>query len=128
MTTGHVHSPRRVLSLLAACVVLIVALLGPPGGAGLTAHADPVDADAKFLAALSSQGITYASPEAMIAAGHAVCAELDRGETPARIAHDVMNHKDLRSLLTGSNLAAHHAGFFVGASIAAYCPKYLGRT
>ncbi len=124
MTTAHVHSPRRVLSLLAACVVLIVALLDPPGAVGLTAHADPADADAEFLAALSSQGITYASPEVMIAAGHAVCAELDRGETPARVAHDVMNHKDV---LTGSNLAAHHAGFFVGASIAAYCPKYLGR-
>ncbi|WP_264055884.1 DUF732 domain-containing protein, partial [Mycobacterium nebraskense] len=86
---------------------------------------DPADADAEFLAALSSQGITYASPEVMIAAGHAVCTELDRGETPAQVAHDVMNHKDV---LTGSNLAAHHAGFLVGASIAAYCPTYLGRT
>jgi hypothetical protein len=109
-----------VLSLLAACAVLIVALL-----AASTAHADtPADADAEFLAALSSQGITYASPEVIIAAGHAVCTELDRGETPSKVAHDVMNNKDV---LTGSNLAAHHAGFFVGASIAAYCPKYEGR-
>jgi Protein of unknown function (DUF732) len=119
MTTTHVHSPGRVLSLLAACVVLVVALL-----AASIAHADPADVDAKFLAALSSQGITYASPEVMIAAGHVACTELDQGETPAQVAQDVMNNKDV---LTSSNLDAFHAGFFVGASIAAYCPKYVGR-
>ncbi|GAB4970839.1 hypothetical protein MAHJHV55_45050 [Mycobacterium avium subsp. hominissuis] len=124
MTTPHAHSPRQVLTLLAACVLLLVAPLGPPGGPGWTAHADPADDDAKFLAALGSQGITYASPEVMIAAGHTVCTELDRGETPARVAHDVMHNKDV---LTGSNMAAHHAGFFVGSSISAYCPKYAGR-
>jgi hypothetical protein len=119
MTTTHVHSPSRVLSLLAACVVLVVALL-----AASTAHADPADVDAKFLAALSSRGITHASPEVMIAAGHVACTELDQGETPAQVAQDVMNNKDV---LTSSNLDAFHAGFFVGASIAAYCPKYVGR-
>jgi hypothetical protein len=124
MTTTHVHSPRRVLSLLAACVVLVVALLGQPGAAASTAHADPAYADAKFLAGLTSQGITYESPQAMIAAGHLVCAELDQGETPAQVAEDAMNNKDV---LTNSNLDGFHAGFFVGASIRAYCPKYLGQ-
>lgn len=129
MTTTHVRLPRRVLPRLTACVVLIVALLGPAGAATSTAHADPTDAnadvDAKFLAALGSRGITYSSPEVMIAAGHAACAELDRGETPVRVAHDVMKNKDV---LTGSNLDRFRAGFFVGASIAAYCPKYAGRS
>jgi len=87
-------------------------------------HADPADVDAKFLAALSSKGITYTSPEVMIAAGQVACTELDRGEAPAQVAQDVMNNKDV---LTSSNLDAFHAGFFVGASIAAYCPKYVGR-
>ena len=119
MTTTHVHSPSRVLSQLAACVVLVVAPLGAS-----TAHADPADADAKFLATLSSHGITYTSPEVMIAAGHVACTELDQGETPGQVARDVMNNKDV---LTSSNLDAFHAGFFVGASIAAYCPKYVGR-
>ncbi len=118
MTTTHVYSPSRVLSLLAACVVLVVALL-----AASTAHADPADVDAKFLAELSSEGITFSSPEVMIAAGHVACTELDRGETPAQVAQDVMNNKDV---LTSSNLDGFHAGFFVGASILAYCPKYLG--
>ena len=124
MTTTHVRSPRRVLSLWAACVVPVVTLLGPSGAATSTAHADPADSDAKFLAALSSKGITYASPEVMIAAGHVVCTELDNGETPTTVAQDVMNNKDV---LTSSNLDAHDAGFFVGASIGAYCPEHEGR-
>ena len=124
MTTTRIRSPRRALSVLAACVVLVVALLGPPGAAASTAHADPADADAKFLAALGSEGITFASPEVMVAAGHVACTQLDQGETPAQVAQDVMNNKDV---LTSSNLDAHHAGFVVGASIAAYCPEHLGR-
>ncbi|MGA9491108.1 MAG: DUF732 domain-containing protein [Mycobacterium sp.] len=89
-----------------------------------TAHADPADTDAKFLAALDSRGITYASPEVMIAAGHVACEELDRGEAPGQVAQDVMNNKDV---LITSNLDGYHAGFFVGASIGAYCPEHVGR-
>ncbi|MGO9104380.1 MAG: DUF732 domain-containing protein, partial [Mycobacterium sp.] len=87
MTTTHVHSPSRVLSLFAVCVVPVFALL-----AASIVHADPADVDAKFLAALSSKGITYASPEVMIAAGYVACTELDQGETPAQVAQDVMNN------------------------------------
>lgn len=114
----------RAQPLLAARLVLIVALPGLMGAAASTAHADPADADAKFLGALGSEGIAFSSPEVMIAAGHVACTELDQGETPGQVAQDVMNNKDV---LTTSNLDAVHAGFFVGASIAAYCPKYTGR-
>ncbi|MBI2695186.1 DUF732 domain-containing protein [Mycobacterium nebraskense] len=124
MTTAHVHAASRLLPPLAACVALTVALLGPPGAATSTAHADPADADAKFLTALTSQGITFASPQVMIAAAHLVCAELDQGETPVQVLQDVMNNQDV---LTNSNLDEFHTGFFVGASIGAYCPKYLGQ-
>lgn len=119
MTTTHVLSPSRVLSLLAACVVLVIAPL-----AASTAHADPADADAKFLAALTSQGFTYTSPDGVIAAGHLVCTELDQGETAAQVAEDAMNNKDV---LTSSNLDTYHAALFVSASVTAYCPKYVGR-
>jgi hypothetical protein len=104
---------------MAVGVVLVVALLAVP-----TAHADPADTDAKFLAALDSRGITYASPEVMIAAAHVACEEIDRYEAPEQVALDVMNNKDV---LTSSNLDGYHAGFFVGASVAAYCPEHLGR-
>jgi Protein of unknown function (DUF732) len=119
MTTTHIPSPSRVLSLSAACVVLVVALLGPLGVAASTAHADPANVDERFLAALTSHGITFTSSEVGIAAGHLACDKLDGGETPTQVAQDVMN---------SSNLDAFHAGYFVGASIGAYCPKYAGHT
>lgn len=119
VTTTHIRSPSRGLSLLAARVVLLVALLGPLGAAASTAYADPSDLDARFLAALDSHGITYASPEVGIAAGHLVCTKLDGGKKPTDVAQDVMNN---------STLDGYHAGYFVGASIAAYCPQYSGQT
>jgi Protein of unknown function (DUF732) len=119
MTTTHIRSPSPVLSLSAACVVLVVALQGPLGTAASAAHADPADVDAKFLAALTSRGITFTSPEVGIAAGHVACDKLDGGETPTQVAQDVMN---------SSSLDGYHAGYFVGASIGAYCPQYAGKT
>jgi hypothetical protein len=86
------------------------ALLGPLGATAPLARAEPIDD--RFLAALQAQGITYQSAEAAIAAGHLVCQELDQGEAPEQVAQDVMNV---------SNLDPFHAGYFVGASIGAYC-------
>ena len=119
MTTTRIRSPCRVLSLLAARVVLVVALLGHLGVAASIAHADPANVDERYLAALSSHGITYTSPEVAIAAGHLVCTKLDGGEAPTDVAKDVMN---------SSSLDGYHAGYFVGASIGAYCPQYAGKT
>jgi hypothetical protein len=119
MTTIRIRSPSPVLPLLAACVVLVVGLLGPLGTAASPAHADPADVDERYLAALSSHGITYTSPEVGIAAGHLVCTKLDGGEAPTDVAKDVMN---------SSSLDGYHAGYFVGASIGAYCPQYAGKT
>ena len=118
-TTTHILSRGRVLSLSAARVVLVVALLGPLGVAASTARADPSDVDARFLAALRAAGITYASPDVGIGAGHLVCSKLDGGEKPTDVANEVMN---------SSSLDAYHAGYFVGASIGAYCPQYAGQT
>ncbi len=98
---------------LAAGLVLVAALLGPLGVPAPTAHADATD-DA-FLAAVRSKGISYASPTGALIAAHLVCDELDHGETPAQVASDVMKN---------SSLDGYHAGYFVGASIRAYCPKY----
>jgi hypothetical protein len=106
MTTGRITF--AMVATLAA-----VALLRPLGASAPIARADSIDD--KFLAALRSQGITYQSAEAAIAAGHLVCTELDRGETPQQVAQDVMNI---------SNLDPFHAGYFVGASIGAYCPNH----
>lgn len=94
-------------------MVTTVALLGPLGVAAPIPRAD-YPGDDTFLDALRSQGINYRSAEVAISAGHLVCADLDRGEAASHVAQDLMN---------SSNLDDFHAGYFVGASIGAYCPN-----
>lgn len=94
--------------------VMLVALLLGPLGAAATAHADTDDQ--RFLASLKSEGITdHVSPSHAIDAAHSVCQKLDGGETPTQVANDVLNN---------STMPAYHCGYFVGASIKAYCPQY----
>ncbi|BBX74641.1 DUF732 domain-containing protein [Mycobacterium shinjukuense] len=112
MATRQVRSSRRVRSLLAG-PVLVITLLGFAAVATPIAHADGVD-DA-FLNAVKSKGINFASPLSAIVAGHVVCDELDFGRQKADVANDVMN---------SSNLDGFRAGYFVGVSIAAYCPRH----
>ncbi|MGB9226650.1 DUF732 domain-containing protein [Mycobacterium sp.] len=112
MTTTPVRSPIPVRSL-AAGLVLGVALLGVAGVASPAAHADATD-DA-FLKAVQSKGINFASPLAAIIAGHEVCDELDLGRAKSDVANDVMS---------SSNLDGYRAGYFVGVSVAAFCPRY----
>ena len=112
MTTTQVCSRRHARSLLAG-LVLSVAL--PSLVAVPTAHADAVDGN--FINALGSRGITFASQQAAIVAAHEVCDELDSGRASSDVANDVMQQ---------SSLDGYHAGFFVGVSIAAFCPRHAG--
>jgi len=105
---------RHVRSL-AAELALLVVLLGLVGVAAPSAHADAVDNN--FLNALGSRGITFASPQSAIVAAHEVCDELDAGRAASEVANDVMQQ---------SSLDGYHAGFFVGVSIAAFCPRHSG--
>ena len=113
VATPQVHSPSPLRSLLAG-LVLAGALFSVVGVAAPTAHADAVDRS-NFLGALSSRGITFASGQAAIVAGREVCDELDQGRQASDVANDVM---------TLTNLDGYHAGFFVGVSIAAFCPRH----
>jgi hypothetical protein len=114
MTTTQMCSPRHARSLLAGLVVS-VAVLSLVGVCAPTAHADAVDGN--FVNALNSRGITFASPQAAIVAAHEVCDELDSGRASTDVANDVMQQ---------SSLDGYHAGFFVGVSIAAFCPRHAG--
>jgi Protein of unknown function (DUF732) len=114
MTTTQMCPVRRVRSLLAGLAVL-VAPLSLVGVAIPTARADAVDKN--FVSALNSRGITFASPQAAIVAAHEVCDELDSGRASSDVANDVMQQ---------SSLDGYHAGFFVGVSIAAFCPRHAG--
>ena len=110
-----IASSTAVISLRATrLLVVVVALLLGPLGAATAAHADTDDQT--FLAAMKSEGITdHVSPAHAIEAAHSVCQKLDGGETPTQVANDVLN---------SSTMPAYHSGYFVGASIKAYCPQY----
>ncbi|QZA18623.1 DUF732 domain-containing protein [Mycobacterium malmoense] len=110
--TSQVRSPRAARSRRTG-VVLAVALLGVAGVATPAANADAVDN--AFLSATKSKGIDFTSPQAAIIAGHEVCDELDLGRQKSDVASEVMNN---------SKLDGYRAGYFVGVSIAAYCPRY----
>lgn len=87
---------------LSGILFAISLLLGCPG-------------DQPFLNVLRENGINYVSPEWAIGNAHQVCGALDTGMLPEDLAESVMRD---------SNLDGYHAGFFVGASIAAYCPQW----
>ncbi|WP_297792755.1 DUF732 domain-containing protein [Mycobacterium sp.] len=112
MTSTQIRKPNRARSLLAIGVVPVAGLLGTLA-ASPTAHA--TSADDAFLAALKAKGINYESPDAAVNSGHTVCHELDSGQTPEQVANNVVS---------SSSLDSYHAGYFVGVSIKAYCPKY----
>jgi hypothetical protein len=112
MTTTQMRKPIRPLSLLATGVLPVAGLLGVLV-ASATAHA--TSADDAFLAALKAKGINYESPDAAVNSGHTVCHELEMGQSAEQVAN---------SVLSGSTLDSYHAGYFVGVSIKAYCPKY----
>ena len=110
---------RQVRSLgllrsLIAGLVLAGALLSAAGVASPIARAD-ADESGNFPSALSAKGITFGSKQAAIVAAHEVCGELDRGMQASDVANEVM---------TQSSLDGYHAGFFVGVSIAAFCPRH----
>jgi uncharacterized protein DUF732 len=109
MAIARIRPTSRVL----AGLLLTAALFGPSGRAVPTAHAGPIED--KFLAALQSRQISYKSAEAAIEAAHQVCTELGKGRTRDDVAQEVMDR---------SGLDPYHAGYFIGASVGAYCPWF----
>lgn len=96
------------------CVVLLsvtALLFAPP------ASAEPTDD--QFLGALSNYGIVVNDGNAAISMAHAVCAGLDKNPNSNLMAIKVSKEADL---------TPKQSGFFVGASIAAYCPQWKGKT
>jgi hypothetical protein len=114
VATPQVRSTSPLRSLFSG-LVPAAALLSVVGVAAPTAHADAAVDSGKFLGALSSRDITFTSRQAAIVAGHEVCDELDQGKQASDVANNVMTQTDLDG---------YHAGFFVGVSIAAFCPRH----
>jgi hypothetical protein len=80
---------------------------------GATASASPSD-DA-FLATLDKQGITYASPERAITTAKEICTLLDDGANGVDVSREISKN---------SVVQIEKSGYFVGASITAYCPSH----
>ena len=108
------RSPKPVRLILTS-LALVLAPLDAVALAAPSAHADAVDTN--FLNALQAKGITFASGQAAVIAGHQVCDGLDGGRASSDEANDIMQQ---------SGLDGYHAGFFVGVSIAAFCPRHAG--
>jgi hypothetical protein len=106
--------PSSPLRSLLTGLVLGLAFLGVVAATTPAARAD-ADSGGTFLGALSAKGISFASGPAAVAAGREVCAELDQGKQTSDVANNVMSR---------SNLDSYHAGFFIGASIGAICPRH----
>ncbi|WP_245837067.1 DUF732 domain-containing protein [Mycobacterium bohemicum] len=80
----------------------------------------PASADATddaFIGALQNYGIGVNNRDSAIATGHDVCAALDSGQDSSFLVMDVIRD---------THLPAKKAGFYVGVSVAAYCPQYKG--
>jgi Protein of unknown function (DUF732) len=97
-----------------ACAVLLSAatlLCAAP------ASADQID-DA-FVGALAKNGIAMSDHNTAVSMGHSVCAGFDKGEASTALAMRIVKDTDL---------SPKQAGYFVGLSVAAYCPQYRGKT
>jgi hypothetical protein len=103
--------PRKwpiVCAILASAVAVISAA---------PASADPTDA--AFVSALANEGIVFRDHNAAITTAHTVCARLDESNKSSVLAMRLMKDSDL---------SLRQSSFFIGASISAYCPQYIGQT
>ena len=83
----------------------------------LPASAEPID-DA-FVAALAKNEISMSDRNTAVSMAHSVCAGFDKGEPSTALAMGIVKDTDL---------SPKQAGYFVGVSVAAYCPQYKGNT
>lgn len=100
---------RAKASLTCACLLSAAVLSAAPASADQT--------DDVFVGALAKNGIVMPDPGTAISKGHAVCAGLDKGQDSSFLVMRLMKE---------TNLSAKQAGFFVGVSVASYCPQYKG--
>ena len=104
---------RRIIALAA---MMVVGAVG--AAAALAPRADADSTDVAFLAALDSKPITYPDAGYAIRAAWTICDQLDTG-----ISAPVL----VSTLAQVSYLNVGEAGYFVGASIAAYCPRHAAQ-
>ncbi len=98
-------------SAVCALVLFVAVPLSPA-----SASADP--ADDSFIASLVNYGIEVRDNDTAIAMGHRVCTGFDNNANASVLAMKVKHDTDL---------SMREASYFVGLSVAAYCPQYRGQ-
>lgn len=68
-----------------------------------------------FIAVLDEQGIAYPDRETAVGAAEEVCGLFDEGNSFVQVLEIVSSE---------TGMDAYKSGFFMGASVAAYCPEY----
>jgi len=93
-------------------------IAGALGLAGLTAAGTASamsSADDTFLSDITSEGIAYDSPRAVLKAAHNVCSALDDGADPVDLGMEIMDSTDLTT---------SQAAMFVVSAVGNFCPEY----
>ncbi|WP_231633847.1 MULTISPECIES: DUF732 domain-containing protein [unclassified Mycobacterium] len=110
---AHSGMNRRRGKRSLACALLLLAAtpLSPA-----SASADP--ADDAFITSLANYGIEVRDSDTAIAMGHRVCAGFDNGANASVLAMKVKHDTEL---------TMRESSYFVGLSVAAYCPQYRGQ-
>jgi hypothetical protein len=102
-----------VATLLAAGVAIVVAIRAQPGSDGMTSKTD-----AAFITAIHT-GIprTVKTPNSeILKVSRIICGALAAEPDPRIVGQTLVG--------AGYGYTSYEAGFFMGASIKAYCPKY----
>jgi hypothetical protein len=102
------NADRGRWSTIGAVLISAAALL-------FAAPAAADQADDLFIAGLQKGGIAVPDRSNMIAMGHTVCGELAKSKPPTAV---------VMSLVESTEMSTKEAGYFVGVSVAAYCPQY----
>lgn len=106
-------TPMKAGKWSAACAAFLSA-----AALGVATPAAADDTDDAFIANLAKGGITMPDNADAVGTAHMVCSNLDTNPTAPVLAF---------VLARDSFLSPRQAGYFVGLSVATYCPQYKDR-
>lgn len=109
---------RRIVTIATTAIGTAAIGLAAVGFAGTAAASSVQTADQAFLGQMQSLGITFASTQDAVRAGHQVCTDLAAGQTPIAVTVQIFRH---------TNLTPPQAASVVLAATTAYCPQFSGQ-
>jgi hypothetical protein len=92
-------------------------LIGAAALVGFAGQASAALPDNQFAALLNQKGITFSSPAVAVGEANVVCSKIGRGESFTSVLEDLHT--------ADPTLSQYQAGYFIGASVASYCPQSI---